>query len=132
VSAERRRGAPRITTLLGIVLLVAAAFLAGTEAQKEWGGNDGGGRERAFFPGRSFGSDRVTNGTVTQVEGRTLYVGTDNGGVVRVEVPTSAEVTKAVTTSILLSRIHRGDHVTAVGHARSDGVVEANAVEVLG
>ena len=130
MSSRRLQGAPRITTLLGIGLLVSAAFLAGTEAQKDWGGNDGGEHDRGYFPGGIFGAPRVAQGTVTQVSGRTLTIGTGNGGVVRVDVPKTAGVTKATTTSIPLARIHRGDQVTAIGSARRDGVVEANAVEV--
>jgi hypothetical protein len=35
----RRKGIPRVTAILGVGLLAAATFLAGIEAQKQWGGS---------------------------------------------------------------------------------------------
>ena len=37
--AQRRKGVPRATAILGVGLLAAATFLAGIEAQKQWGGS---------------------------------------------------------------------------------------------
>lgn len=155
--AQRRKGVPRVTAILGVGLLAAATFLGGIEAQKQWGGSSsstaGGG-----FPGRAAavgagagngtgtatgsgaqganggggflrpGGGGLTTGTVKLVQGSTIYVTTTDGNTVKVTVPSSTPITKSVTTK--LSGVHPGDTVTAVGTASSDGVIKATTVRL--
>lgn len=150
---QRRKGVPRITAVLGVGLLAAATFLAGIEAQKQWGGggssNAGGfaaartaaaagnnptarvGNDGATGPGAGglFGSrgGGLTSGTVKLVKGSTLYVTTADGNTVKVNVPSSSTITKSVKAKV--SAIKPGDTVTAIG-ASSNGVVKATSVRV--
>ena len=43
-----RKGLPKITVILGVGLLAAATFLAGIEAQKQWGGSSSSGGTGRF------------------------------------------------------------------------------------
>jgi len=152
--AERRKGVPRATAILGVGLLAAATFLAGIEAQKQWGGSSSSGglgaRGAAFGAGAGTGTTGAnggtqgargtgggffgrggggfTAGTVKLVQGSTIYVTTTNGNVVKVSVPSSTAITKSVTTK--LSGVHPGDTVTAIGTTSSDGVIKATSLRL--
>jgi len=152
--AQRRKGVPRATAILGVCLLAAATFLAGIEAQKQWGGSSSsaglGARGAAFGAGAGTGTTGAnggtqgargagggffgrggggfTAGTVKLVQGSTIYVTTTNGNVVKVSVPSSTAITKSVTTK--LSGVHPGDTVTAIGTTSSDGVIKATSLRL--
>jgi hypothetical protein len=154
--ARSRKGIPRVTAVLGIGLLAAATFLAGIEAQKQWGGSSSNagrfGRGALFgagtgtgtgtgtatgtggaqgAPGGGFfrrGGGGLTVGTVKLVQGSTIYVTTASGNTVKVSVPAKTSITKSVTTK--LSGIHVGDAVTAIGTTSSDGVIKATSVRL--
>ena len=151
--AQRRKGVPRATAILGVGLLAAATFLAGIEAQKQWGGSSSsglgtrgaaigagagtgttganGGTQGARGAGGGFfgrGGGGFTAGTVKLVQGSTIYVTTTNGNVVKVSVPSSTAITKSVTTK--LSGVHPGDTVTAIGTTSSDGVIKATSLRL--
>jgi len=152
--AQRRKGVPRATAILGVGLLAAATFLAGIEAQKQWGGSSSsaglGARGAAFGAGAGTGTTGAnggtqgargagggffgrggggfTAGTVKLVKGSTIYVTTTNGNVVKVSVPSSTAITKSVTTK--LSGVHPGDTVTAIGTTSSDGVIKATSLRL--
>jgi hypothetical protein len=152
--AQRRKGVPRATAILGVCLLAAATFLAGIEAQKQWGGSSSSGglgtRGTAFGAGAGTGTTGAnggtqgargagggffgrggggfTAGTVKLVQGSTIYVTTTNGNVVKVSVPSSTAITKSVTTK--LSGVHPGDTVTAIGTTSSDGVIKATSLRL--
>jgi len=150
---QRRKGVPRITLILGVCVLAAAAFLGGVQAQKQWGDNNssgGRGNFAARFGNGGFGATGAngtgttgtdgqrtggfggrgggfTTGTVKMVQGSTIYVTTTDGNVVKVSVPAGTSVTKSVTTKV--SGIKPGDTVTAVG-TTSNGVVKATTVRI--
>ena len=152
--AQRRKGVPRATAILGVGLLAAATFLAGIEAQKQWGGSSSSGglgaRGAAFGAGAGTGTTGAnggtqgargtgggffgrggggfTAGTVKLVQGSTIYVTTTNGNVVKVSVPASTAITKSVTTKV--SGVHPGDTVTAIGTTSSDGVIKATSLRL--
>ena len=154
LQAQRRKGVPRATAILGVGLLAAATFLAGIEAQKQWGGSSSSGglgaRGAAFGAGAGTGTTGAnggtqgargtgggffgrggggfTAGTVKLVQGSTIYVTTTNGNVVKVSVPSSTAITKSVTTK--LSGVHPGDTVTAIGTTSSDGVIKATSLRL--
>jgi len=73
--AQRRKGVPRVTAILGIGLLAAATFLAGIEAQKQWGGSNSsgglGGRAAAFTAGAGAGTGAATGAGATGANGGT-------------------------------------------------------------
>ena len=150
VPPQGKRGLPRVTVILGVGLLAAATFLAGIEAQKQWGGSSssgGNGRFAAFAAanggartgangttgaqgqGGFFrrGGGGFTSGTVKLVQGSTIYVTTTDGNTVKVTVPASAAITKSVTEKV--SGIKPGDTVTAIG-TTSNGVVKAATVRI--
>ena len=62
--AQRRKGVPRATAILGVGLLAAATFLAGIEAQKQWGGSSTsaglGARAAGFGAGAGAGTGTAT------------------------------------------------------------------------
>jgi hypothetical protein len=155
--AQRRKGVPRVTAILGVGLLAAATFLAGIEAQKQWGGSSSssrfGARAAAFGVGAGTGTATgtpgangaqggpgagggffrrggggLTTGTVKLVQGSTIYVTTTDGNTVKVTVPASTSITKSVKAT--LSGVHPGDTVTAIGTASSDGVIKATTVRL--
>jgi hypothetical protein len=150
--AQGRKGVPKVTVILGVGLLAAATFLAGIEAQKQWGGNDSngsrfGGRAAAFGAGTGTttgatgangaaqgaggfgrGGGGLATGTVKLVQGSTIYVTTTDGNTVKVTVPSSTAITKSVKTK--LSGVQPGDTVTAIGTASSDGVIKATSVRL--
>jgi hypothetical protein len=147
--AHPRKGIPRVTLILGVGLLAAVTFLAGIEAQKQWGGNsdsNGFGARAAAFraaaggngtagangaPGGGFfrrGGGGVTTGKVKLVQGSTIFVTTTDGNTVKVSVPSSTAITKSVSTK--LSGVHPGDNVTAIGTTSSDGVIKAVSVRL--
>jgi len=149
-----KKGLPRITVILGVGLLAAATFLAGIEAQKQWGGSSSSGNSGRFaaFAAANGGTARTgangtqggtgaqgaggffrrggggfTTGTVKLVQGSTIYVTTTDGNTVQVTVPSTATISKSVTEKV--SGIHPGDTVTAIG-TTSNGVVKAATVRV--
>lgn len=148
--AARRKGIPRVTIILGVGLLAAATFLAGIEAQKQWGGSSSnggrfGGRGAAFGAGAGTGTTGanggaqgtgffrgggggLATGTVKLVQGSTIFVTTTDGNTVKVTVPSSTTITKSVKTK--LSGVQPGDTVTAIGTASSDGVIKATSVRL--
>ena len=50
---QRRKGIPKVTAILGVGLLAAATFLAGIEAQKQWGGSSSSNGGRGNFAAAS-------------------------------------------------------------------------------
>ena len=155
VPPRRTKGVPRVTVILGVGLLAAATFLAGIEAQKQWGGSSSSRRQRGDFAafaaanggaahgrrrhghaGRRSGGRAASSaaaavasraGTVKLVQGSTIYVTTTDGNTVKVTVPASAAITKSVTEKV--SGIQPGDTVTAIG-TTSNGVVKAATVRI--
>jgi hypothetical protein len=155
---QRRKGVPRITAILGIGLLAAAAFLGGIEAQKQWGGTSTSGR--GAFAGRfanaTGGTGAANDGTATGTNGATGAPGAGGGffgrrgggftvGTVKMvqgstlyvtttdgnTVKVSVPTSTTITKSVTekVSGIKVGDTVTAIG-ATSNGIVKATSVRV--
>jgi hypothetical protein len=134
-----------VPLLLIAVTIAAAGFLGGVLAQKGSEGGStvvgpggaglpsfaaakGGGGETAGGEGGlpSFGrSNAAASGTVTSVEGHTIYVKESGGTVVAVKVGDGATVTR--NSNVAAKKIHPGDSVTVEG-AKHGSTVKASSV----
>lgn len=148
------RRLPPLTALLGLGLLIAAAFIGGVQVQKHWGGSSssasgslgaaaarfaaagtgattgtgtGGTRSGSGAGGLpSFAGGGATIGTVTVIKGSTLYVTDTNGNTVKVVTSPRSTVTKTVTTNA--KAIHPGDTVVVRGTTAKNGSVTAQSI----
>ncbi|MEV0902008.1 hypothetical protein [Actinoplanes sp. NPDC049802] len=155
LSAELAAAAPRKwwnkgTIGLGVAALLMGGFLGGVQAQKQWGtaettaasGFAGGGRgsfpggvSASGAPGGGFGQQQSTTtttagggttGKVKLVNGKTIYVETEDGTVVTVK--TDGSTTISTTAKGKLSDVKAGQSVTVQGEAAADGTVTAKSV----
>jgi hypothetical protein len=122
------------------VVIAAAGFLGGVEAQKGSasgsgsGGFPGGGNLPSFAKGAAAatseaaaggGSEAATSGTVTSVEGHTIYVKESDGTTVAVKVGDGATVTR--DSNVSAKKVHPGDTVTVEG-SKHGSTVRASSV----
>ncbi|WP_329255570.1 hypothetical protein OG417_14480 [Actinoallomurus sp. NBC_01490] len=143
--APRVRRRPGLTTVLGAGVLVAAGFVVGAQvdrhvahqsaaptAQGAAGGTPprqsgarGTGQAGSAAPGASPAAG-VTTGTVQKISGRTLYVRTANGDVVKVTVTGTTDV--SVLRSGSATDLKAGTSVVVRGDQAEDGTVTATSV----
>jgi hypothetical protein len=144
ILARRSRRLPLMTMALGVLLVVAAAFVVGAEVQKHYGKTaaaTGGpaaaaaafGRARAAggqpaFAGGFAAAGSGTSGTVTLIKGSTLYVTDSSGTTSLVKTSASSRVTETVTASV--KTIRPGSVVTVVGPQAKDGSYTATSISV--
>jgi hypothetical protein len=122
-----------------IALIIAAGgFLGGIEAQKgsEGGsgvaaGPGGGGlpnfaalKETAGATTGGASASATTNGTVTSVEGHTIYVKESDGTTVAVKVGDGATVTR--DSNVAAKKIHPGDTVVVQGSKKGSTVTASS------
>ncbi|HTR75858.1 MAG TPA: hypothetical protein VMH33_11465 [Solirubrobacterales bacterium] len=134
------------------IVIAAAGFLGGVLAQKSSEGGSGGslpgggelpsfaaakggGSETAGEGGASEGatsglpsfggSEATAAGTVTSVEGHTIYVKESGGTVVAVKIGDGATVTR--NSNVSAKKIHPGDTVTVEG-SKNGSTVKASSV----
>ncbi len=147
---RRRMFTPLPLTLLA-VLLVALGFIGGALVEKgqsssssaastqgsalatrlrALGGSRGalGGTSSSSGAGAASGFTRPTVGTVSYLEGSTLYVTNAEGNTVKVTTSAATGVTKNSKASI--SQIHPGESVTITGQSGSGGAISAEAITV--
>ncbi|GLY81963.1 hypothetical protein [Actinoallomurus iriomotensis] len=142
----RRR--PGLTTVLGAGVLVAAGFVIGAQVDRHaarqsaapstpagsglrgqngtppgQGGTRGTGQSGA--PGAS-ATAGVTAGTVQKISGRTIYVRTANGDVVKVTLTGGTDV--SVLRSGSATDLKAGTNVVVQGDQAKDGTVTATSV----
>ncbi|MFC8850915.1 MULTISPECIES: hypothetical protein [unclassified Micromonospora] len=157
-AAAPRRWWNRGTPVLGALVLLVAGFLGGVQVQQRWGepAATGGAARSGAFPaglpsgaagmGRGQGSTGQTGqpstgasasatagtatGTVTLVDGDTLYVETADGTVVTVR--TTDDTTVRTTRASELSAIKNGQQVTVRGGAVTDNAMTATSVTAGG
>jgi hypothetical protein len=91
---------------------------AGGESGSSAGGEEGG---LPSFPG----SEATAEGTVTGVEGHTIYVKESGGTIVAVKIGDGATVTR--NSDVKAKKIHPGDSVTVEG-AKNGSTVKASSV----
>lgn len=137
---------PSLTVYLGAAVLLVAGFVAGIQADKQWGsgssssgapaglpsgfarragagGFGGGGTGGAQAQGPGGGA---TVGTVKLVDGTTVYVDTGAGGIVAVRTDGSTKI--SVTKSGSLKDMSPGSTVVVQGAAGSDGSITARTI----
>lgn len=151
----RRRLLTPVPLALLAVLLIAGGFIGGVQVQKgEESSASAGGSASALgsrfaalrggaqtgtgagsgktatggggFPGEGAGGGRTT-GTVSYLDGNTIYVTNSEGNTVKVTSSAATRVTKSVKTNV--SGIHPGETVTVTG-AASGGIVSAESISV--
>lgn len=148
VSAPGRRIRMRVpTAVLVALLLISGAFWGGAAVQRSHSGSAGlagafasaAARLRgaagasgasgssgfsALFGGG--GASAATVGTVTDVQGSTIYITNSAGDIVKVELSPSAKVTRTATVSA--SDLQLGDTVVVQGATAKNGTVTATSV----
>ena len=137
-----RGGPPMMTYVLAAVILVGAGFLAGTILNK---GSDSntlagvalpsgfpGGALPSGFPGGATGAaggaggGGITFGTLTKVEGDTVYVKRADGTTITVK--TNGSTTVQVSTTGTVSDLSPGSTVVVQGSSSGDDTVTAQTI----
>jgi hypothetical protein len=77
-----------------------------------------------------FGGGNSTIGTISSVNGSTLYVSTTGGNTVKVQLSSAAKLTKS--ENVGKNRLHPGDSVVVSGLKKSNGTVVATTVSDSG
>jgi hypothetical protein len=149
---RRRLMTPLTGSLLG-VLLVALGFIGGVLVQKGQEGSSGAspagggfasrlaglkatgarsggttGAAAGAFGGFSSARANATTGTVTFIQGKTLYVETSEGDTVKVQTSAASAVTKTVKGTV--HSIKPGETVVVTGSKASSGAVQAESIRV--
>jgi hypothetical protein len=149
---RRARLLTPLTVLLMLVLFAACGFIGGVLVEKHQqttatvvgtaastrlgagatgatGASGGfGGRFGALFGGGA--ASRSTIGTVTNIDGRKLFVTTAAGTMVEVLTTPESKITKSV--SVGSKSVHPGDAVVVSGIKASNGTVTASSVSDSG
>ncbi len=132
------------TAFLVLAVIAVVAFAGGILAQKHWGKASAaggfaftrGGSLPAGLPANlgaaaggagGFGS-AGTRGTVSYIQGTTLYVTTASGSVIKVRVPKGVSVDRTVKARV--SGIRPGESVVVQGSIATNGTVKATSVTV--
>ena len=94
-------------------------------------GGGGGGGFAARFGGGGAGAGAggsATIGSVSTIQGNTLYVTDTSGNTIKVQAGAGVAVTKTVNTNV--KGIHPGDTIVVSGSKGADGTVQATTVRV--
>ena len=135
----------RITLALSGLVLVVAGFVGGILVHKQFGSSADAGPSGGQFqlPTGNLGQGRggpgggqggateapsVTTGTVTLVDGTTIYITQSNGEVTTVKTSDMTQV--AIEQATALTDIPAGATVTITGTAGEDGTITATGVRV--
>jgi hypothetical protein len=151
--AAPRRWWNRTTLVLAGVGLLVGGFAGGAQVQKHWGspattagtasGTASGTSSGGGFPGGAgmpsglggFGPNRSaapggTAGTISRVDGNTVYVQTAAGETITVRASDTTAVTKTATAKV--TDLTAGLTITVQGVADAEGVVTASAITAAG
>jgi Domain of unknown function (DUF5666) len=109
----------------------ASRFAAAVGGTNTTGKTSSTGRTRAFASGAGFaggfgGAAGGTTGTVSSIDGDTLYVKETSGDTVKVKLTGSTTVSKS--ESVSKKKIYPGDTVSVAGASGSGGTVSATSV----
>jgi hypothetical protein len=147
---RRRRFSNRKTAALGVVVACAAGFLAGIEIEKSQLSTTAraatapagtapdaatGTRARAGFglgggAAGGGGGAPASFGTVSSVNGNTIYLTEASGNTVKVTLSSATKITKSQSTS--KSSLHPGDAVVIQGATGKNGTLAAASVSDSG
>lgn len=133
-AAPRRWWNTTTLVLMGVVLLVAGV-LGGAQMQKHWGSSPAAdspaGPANPGFPGQNrSGTPQNTEGTITRVDGTTIYLQTSTNETITVRASDATTVSKATTAT--LTDLTAGLKITVQGLPDSSGVVAATAITAAG
>ncbi|BCY07414.1 hypothetical protein [Actinoplanes sp. L3-i22] len=147
--AAPRRWWNRTTLVLAGVGLLVGGFAGGAQVQKHWGSSStssssstatagGGFPAGAGMPSGmgGFGQNRSaapaggTAGTISRVDGNTVYVQTAAGETVTVRASDTTAVSKTATAKV--TDLTAGLKITVQGVADSEGVVTATTITAAG
>jgi hypothetical protein len=137
----RRRLATRWTVATSVVILLALGFVGGVLVQRgrqpaastgpqtaaAAGQGLGAGRPGQGAPGAGSGDGTApVAGKVSSVDGKMLYVTTNDGTTVKVRTTSSSKVTRTAKSSV--GAVHPGDTVVITGTTASSGTVTAGQI----
>lgn len=139
------------TAGIAVILLVAGGFWGGAVVEKNHGSSSGGGAASALaarfrsaqtgttgtgtpsFPGGGFAgggfggaSSSAATGTISVVDGKTLYILTSAGSLVKVTLGASTTITRNATTQA--NGLRPGDTVVVQGATGKSGNVAATSI----
>jgi len=90
------------------------------------GGTSGSG-SRGGLPGLgAFGAANASIGTVSSVDGRTIYITDSSGNMVKVNLSSATKITKSLT--VAKTAVHPGDSVVIEGAKGSNGALTATSI----
>ena len=134
--AARRGLVTPVRAGLAALLVAAAGFIGGVEAQKSQGSSGnataaaalqaGGGGTSGRPGGFAGASGNATVGSVKSKDGRWLYVQDTSGNTVKVRTTSTSKVTRTAKASP--SAIHPGDRVIIEGTKSSGGTITATQI----
>jgi hypothetical protein len=112
----------------GTVALPTATAAAGAGGASRTAGASGGfaGAGRTGAAGAAFGGGNASIGTVSSVNGKTLYLTETSGNTVKVKLASTTKITKSLSVS--RSSVRPGDTVIVEGVPNSSGTVVAASV----
>jgi hypothetical protein len=152
---RRRRFLNRKSAALAALLTCAAGFYAGVSIEKSQlnsapttataglpaGAAAGGGAQGAagtgsgaaragFFGGAARGGGNASVGTVSSVDGNTVYLTDSSGNTVKVTLSSATKITKSETVSA--TSVRPGDAVVIQGLKSTNGTIAATSVSDSG
>ena len=135
----RRRWWSRKTAALAAAILCAAAFYTGVRVEKgqlstattaPTAAASTAGAGHGGFPGGALGGANASIGTVSSVDGNTIYLTDTSGNVVKVKLSSATKVTKSESAS--KTSVRPGDTVVVQGAKGSNGTITATSVSDSG
>jgi hypothetical protein len=143
----RRRFFNRKSAALAAAITCAAGFYAGVGVEKSQlagaatasaapagatsqGSTATGSGARAGFPGAARGGANASIGTVSSVNGKTVYLTDTTGNTVKVTLSSATKITKS--ESVSKASLRPGDAVVIQGAKSSNGTITATSVSDSG
>jgi len=135
----RRRWWGRKTAALAAAILCAATFYAGVRVEKgqlstatttPTAAASSAGAEHGGFPGGALGGANASIGTVSSVDGNTIYLTDTSGNTVKVKLSSATKLTKSESAS--KTSVRPGDTVVIQGAKGSNGTITATSVSDSG
>ena len=125
-----------LTALLGVVLVATLGIWGGAELQQRHGSTAAAaspagqtgfpGAGRGNFTGNFSGAGNLTTGTVTVISGKTLYLTSSSGAIVKVKLTDKTTYTRTAKTAS--TGLKPGDTAIVQGSKNTAGVTVATSV----
>ncbi len=123
-NSRRRRWLTPMNTALVAIALGFAGFYFGVHEEKSQRAGTGSAREA--LPTAARAPDGITVGTVTRVDGDTIYVKESSGATVTVKLLSATTISKSRTVSH--DSVRPGDSVAVRGTEGSGGTIKSTSV----